>query len=90
MSSKTGTLVDIPSYVSKPTQTWPPIVAIEIPTVPYFFSFSLFMAQALIIIFLHEITQTQVERKTGQFKRIDKLRDILVTEISFKFEMAVQ
>ena len=48
------------------------------------------MAQALIIIFLHEITQTQVERKTGQFKRIDKLRDILVTEISFKFEMAIQ
>ena len=48
------------------------------------------MAQALIIIFLHEITQTQVERKTGQLKRIDKFRDILVTEISFKFEMAVQ
>ena len=77
MSSKTGTWVEIPNYVSKQTQTWLPIEAIvlvltgfEIRVDPYcFFSFSRFMAQALIIISLHEMTQTNVESKTGQFKR---------------------
>ena len=90
MSSKTGTWVEIPNYVSKQTQTWLPIEAIvlvltgfEIRVDPYcFFSFSRFMAQALIIISLHEMTQTNVESKTGQFKRRVNQFEIVVKSLA--------
>ena len=40
------------------------------------------MAQALIIISLHEMTQTNVESKTGQFKRRVNQFEIVVKSLA--------